>query len=109
MQEVDKKTDQDIRREGLFARAVGRLATANPYLSNSPEGILWEEGWRMIDKDSDPYPTRSFSAVPDFTPASAQPSGREGQPARPFPVVDMIFIAAAVVALVIGITLALLR
>lgn len=110
MQDIDKKTDHDIRREGLFARAVGRPAGANPYPLTSREGALWEEGWRMIDKDSDPHPMSSFRTVPDFTPApSSQPTGRELPPKKPVPVVDMVFIAAAIVALVIGVSFALLR
>src|SRR5229473_7486563 len=37
-------------REGLFARALGRPVEGNPYPTNSEEGVLWKEGWRLIDE-----------------------------------------------------------
>lgn len=35
--------------EGLFARALGRACSRNPYPLNSDEASLWEKGWRSID------------------------------------------------------------
>jgi hypothetical protein len=37
-------------RDGLFARALGRPVEGNPYPTNSEEGVLWKEGWRLIDE-----------------------------------------------------------
>lgn len=49
----------DIYREGLFARALGRLAECNPYPADSKERDSWLEGWGLIDEsDEDGSPKR---------------------------------------------------
>jgi hypothetical protein len=40
---------QHIYREGIFARALGRPCSSNPYLGHTNEHFLWEKGWRLID------------------------------------------------------------
>jgi hypothetical protein len=48
-----EKTIRDIYREGLFARALGRLAERNPYPLGSKERDSWLEGWGLIDEPND--------------------------------------------------------
>jgi hypothetical protein len=48
-----EKSIMDIYREGLFARALGRLAECNPYPVGSKECDIWLEGWGLIDEPND--------------------------------------------------------
>jgi hypothetical protein len=49
MSQVQKEQIRSAYREGIFVRALGRLLDNNPYPPNSEDGLLWEEGWRLID------------------------------------------------------------
>ena len=44
-----EKSPVSVYGEGLFARALGRPADANPYDSGTFDCALWFEGWRLID------------------------------------------------------------
>jgi hypothetical protein len=48
-----EKTEMDIYREGLFARALGRPRAVNPYAPESKEHALWDEGWLSADDPDD--------------------------------------------------------
>jgi hypothetical protein len=43
----------DIYRDGLFARALGRLWTENPYPFESDAFAFWFAGWTLVDQDND--------------------------------------------------------
>jgi len=43
----------DFYREGLFTRALGRLADCNPYPADSDEAAYWLDGWGLIDELSE--------------------------------------------------------
>jgi hypothetical protein len=49
MTQVEKEQTRSAYREGIFVRALGRSLDSNPYPSKSEDGLLWEEGWRVID------------------------------------------------------------
>jgi hypothetical protein len=52
-----EKSMLDFYREGLFTRALGRLADCNPYPADSDEAAYWLDGWGLIDElneDSSP-------------------------------------------------------
>jgi len=75
MTEVEKDHVRYVYREGLFARALGRACSSNPHPPNSEESVLWEKGWRLIDKRRENVRPASaaFSSiklVPDFTPGA---------------------------------------
>jgi hypothetical protein len=57
MAELEKSV-MDIFREGLFARALGRPASGNPYSLQSVNHEFWLCGWSEIDE------MRDFSAPP---------------------------------------------
>jgi ribosome modulation factor len=63
---VEIKKDQDIYREGIFARALGRSLESNPYSAEAKERAIWDMGWRMIDEDRQGLSTRAIKSVPDF-------------------------------------------
>lgn len=63
---VEIKKDQDIYREGIFARALGRSLDSNPYSAEAKESAIWDMGWRMIDEDREGLSTRAIKSVPDF-------------------------------------------
>jgi ribosome modulation factor len=48
-----EKSIMDIYREGVFARALGRLAECNPYPAGSKERDSWLEGWGLIDESDE--------------------------------------------------------
>jgi hypothetical protein len=58
-----EKSVMDVYREGLFARALGRPATTNPYLFESVNHEFWLCGWSEIDE------MRDFTAPP-FDPGA---------------------------------------
>jgi hypothetical protein len=43
----------DIYRDGLFARAVGRPQTSNPYPAGSDPFAFWFAGWSLVDESND--------------------------------------------------------
>jgi hypothetical protein len=48
----------DIRAEGVKARAAGKASGDNPYPSGSPEFAAWERGWSSSDNpDEKQLPT----------------------------------------------------
>jgi hypothetical protein len=63
MAQVEKDQDQAAYREGLFVRALGRPLDSNPYPPKSEDGLLWEDGWRLIDRRRDRI-TRFDAAAP---------------------------------------------
>jgi hypothetical protein len=106
MSELDN--DQEIYREGLFERALGRSSDSNPYPPNSKANVLWEKGWRMIDggRENSP-PSGSTNLVPDFTQASPLRKSSLLQPRILSPPVRL-FINVAINVAVIGLLLGLL-
>ena len=74
MNKVDKVQDRHAYREGLFVRALGRPLSGNPYPPKSPDGLAWEEGWRLIDRpriSKAPDAVAANSAVPRFPDGDA--------------------------------------
>jgi hypothetical protein len=78
MNNVDKVQDQHAYREGLFVRALGRPLSGNPYPAKSPDGLAWEEGWRLIDRpriSKAPDGVAANRSVPRFPDVAAAHSG----------------------------------
>jgi hypothetical protein len=73
---VETKKDQDIYREGIFARALGRSSDSNPYSAEMKERAIWDMGWRMIDEDREGHSTRAIKSVPDFRSGVVTPIAR---------------------------------
>jgi hypothetical protein len=67
---IDIKKNQDIYREGIFARALGRSPDSNPYPADAKEKAAWDMGWRMIDGEgaSAPRAASPNMLVPDSSP-----------------------------------------
>jgi hypothetical protein len=69
MAQIERQRLQEVYREGIFTRALGRPCS-NPHPPDTIENTLWERGWRLIDatreeRSLDPFVTNE---VPNFTP-----------------------------------------
>jgi hypothetical protein len=59
----------DIYRDGLFARALGRPWTSNPYPYGSDPAAFWFAGWSLIDESNDDTaPKDDYDEVDRKTP-----------------------------------------
>jgi hypothetical protein len=99
---IEIKKDQDIYREGLFARALGRSSDSNPYPGDAKEKALWDMGWRMIDESSEgataPRAVSPMKLVPDSGTGVAAPIAR-GRRRQPSP--DVLLARLRVIQIVV--------
>jgi hypothetical protein len=63
MIQVAKESLQQVYRQGIFTRALGRSCSSNPYPLDTSENVLWEKGWRLIDATREERALDQFARV----------------------------------------------
>jgi len=63
MIQVAKESPQQVYRQGIFTRALGRSCRSNPYPLDTSENVLWEKGWRLIDATREERSLDQFARV----------------------------------------------
>lgn len=99
MPQLEADQDQAAYREGVFARALGRSVKCNPYRPTSGDGLLWEQGWRLIDARRDipaTYARRSPGKPAAFASGAetASPARRTNSRPHLFFLVHIAFVVA---------------
>jgi hypothetical protein len=49
MARISTLDEGDAYGQGVVVRALGRSRECNPHSQDSREGVMWDEGWRLID------------------------------------------------------------